>query len=444
MKCGQLVEDVPANVPCYFPQTREKSGLVFEHPKWRGSNSHQKMGLESGRLPRFESLLASILKYGMSEINTAQNRALVSSTVGPNNLVPRSKDQKVVLPSACTDVILRPKSVKLIPAYIFQDFGLSSLELLLPQSYGEASLESMSTSQPVLGSGLTFLGLGLGSNFPKTEQSRVCMSVVLRSQFVPLTLSPRVLWLGSTSDTPKIYLSQACTDVVLRSKCISSTPAFLPSLESANLASQPQLLKLKQPPNCTALILRPKASIFLIVYQPKSAFADSRAIVLDLGVISHSEVEMQPVCWDVALRRIISSFSALLDLGSVPARHPKRIKLISTSECSEIAIPPKYTSPPIILTSSEFVSNKLDPRNKVDQVREAIQAKAAIRAKIRGESKARAKNAAKTLRNAWKCDPKHIKARKQAEKAAQLAGDKIEELRLKEEKIWTEFEKTYV
>ncbi|MCJ1462737.1 hypothetical protein MMC07_001340 [Pseudocyphellaria aurata] len=412
MKCGQLLEDVPANIPCHLPQTHENNGLILEQPKWLGSNSLQKVGLQSGGFSEFESLWASILRSGISETGTTPDRALVSSNVNPNNLVPRYKDAKVVLPSTCTDVILLPKFVQLSPAALIPDFDLSSPGLLPKHSSRNEPKFVTSTSPPILGSGLTFLGLGLSSSLPKAKQSRVCTSIVLRSKFVPLT-SPPILGLGSTSDIPKIDLTQACTDIVLRSRCI-----------------------------CTAPILRPKASTSPIVHQPRSFFADSLAIVLVLGVILALEIGMQLVCWDVILSRIIFSFLARLNFGSVPARTPKRIKLISTSKCPDIVIPAK-TSPPIILASSESVLNRLDPRIQVNQAREAIQAKAAIQAKIRGQSKARAKNAAKALKNAWNRNPKHIKARKQAEKAAQLASDKIEELRLKEEKIWTDFEKTY-
>lgn len=83
---------------------------------------------------------------------------------------------------------------------------------------------------------------------------------------------------------------------------------------------------------------------------------------------------------------------------------------------------------------------KFDPRIQ------AIHAKVAIQLKIRRECKARARKAAKALRNAWKRDShcrRWLKSRKQADKALQVAGDKIVELHREEQEVWAEMESTW-
>ena len=68
----------------------------------------------------------------------------------------------------------------------------------------------------------------------------------------------------------------------------------------------------------------------------------------------------------------------------------------------------------------------------------------AIQVKIYRESKARANKAAKALRNVWKRDSKYrrwIKVRKQAAKTLQITGDKVEEIRQEQRKIWANIER---
>lgn len=84
---------------------------------------------------------------------------------------------------------------------------------------------------------------------------------------------------------------------------------------------------------------------------------------------------------------------------------------------------------------------------KFDRRIQAIHAKVAIQLQIRHECKARARKAAKALRNAWKRDShsrRWLKSRKQADKALQVAGDKIAELRRVEEEVWVENEEHMV
>lgn len=123
-------------------------------------------------------------------------------------------------------------------------------------------------------------------------------------------------------------------------------------------------------------------------------------------------------------------------------KHPKRILPPVYSDTfvpAEVPSPLSPSSPSMDRTISEF-----EPDMKLDPQVQAVREKIAMQLKVLEENKVRVNKAAEELQAAKARDSKHrrrVKAKKKAEKALQIALEKLDELRLEEDRIRAAIEK---
>lgn len=148
---------------------------------------------------------------------------------------------------------------------------------------------------------------------------------------------------------------------------------------------------------------------------------------------------------DIPAEFASSTLPTILRSVSIPqtpqCKHPKIILPPVYSDMfvpAEVPSPLSPSSPSMDRTISEF-----EPDMKLDPQVQAVREKIAMQLKVIEENKARVNKAAEELQAAKARDSKHrrrVKAKKKAEKALQIAVEKLDELRLKEESIWAVIE----
>lgn len=390
MECSQPLDEVTANsglITCP-PDTVTRS---IKHPIVLDLKPVQSMfgpGLSILGPP-----LARFLDFKMSSYwkMITQGRGSASSIPSSKYWETSSKLPKVALLPSYTDVILRPGFSQIAATAISLDLGLSSLKIVLPPSYTAVSLRS----KTLFSISPSVLGLGLASLVMPCKRSKTiptCTEIVLWPQYTFAAPSTIGIELVSIPN-PQIILRPICVDLVLQPKNVSPTsPTVLSGLGSICLMPHPKITFLS---TWTSYLLRPK-----FISPPH----------LELGSIS-SMTQSKPA------KNILPTtcFSAVFPTRAFP-----------------------LPSPSIDLKISDSESNK-----KNNSRVHALQAKVATQVKIHGESKARANKAAKALRNVWTRNSKYrrwVKVRKQAEKALQIADDKLAAIPKEEEKVWSEIE----
>lgn len=239
----------------------------------------------------------------------------------------------------------------------------------------------------------------------------------------------------------------ACMDLVFWPTFFLHILPCRADIESISPTTQSTPTKPALPSQSTEPVLPSTGFDFFL---PKHISSVSESINRNFGSLAHESkrpsfmpASFLPV--DIPAEFASSTLPAILRSVSI-TRTPqfKDPKRISSPDCSDISVPAKapsplsLSSPPVDPTIPEFI-----PDMKLDSRLQVIQEKIEIQRKVLDENKTRVNKAAEELQAAKARDSKRrrrMKAKRKAEKALQVAGEKLDELHLEEESIWAAIE----